>query len=95
MIIPTMATLTTRHKTHTHRHTFNFILVRWWITSPSWSLMISHVILFFDWVGGVLRYPLGQVVKGEYVLQHTHSLVGRAVAVIGSVGILLEEVVLS
>ena len=56
--------------------------------------MMAHVILFSDWAVHVLHCPLGQVVEGDYVLQHTHSLVERAVVVIGSVGILLEEVVL-
>ena len=32
------------------------------------------------WLCGVLHCPLGQVVEGDYLLQHTHSLVERAVS---------------
>ena len=43
---------------------------------------------------GVLHSLLGQVEEGHNVLEHAHSLVERTVAVVGSVGVLLEEVIL-
>ena len=43
---------------------------------------------------GVLYTLPGHVKEGHNVLQHAHSLVEWAVAVVGCVGILLEEVIL-
>lgn len=45
-------------------------------------------------LGGVLHGLLGQVEEDHNVLEHAHGLVERTVAVVGSVGVLLEEVVL-
>ena len=41
----------------------------------------------------MLHHLLGHVEEGHDVLQHSHRLVEGAVAVIGGVGVLLEEVV--
>ena len=41
----------------------------------------------------VLHCLLGQVKEGHNVLEHAHGLVEGAVAVVGSVGVLLEKVI--
>ena len=43
---------------------------------------------------GVLHGLLSQVEEGHNVLEHAHGLVERTVAVVGSVGVLLEKVIL-
>ena len=82
--------------THTHTHTHTYLELH-----PGEMVDdISQLVLddgpgdLVLRLGGVLHSSLGKVVEGNNVLQHTHSLVKWAIAVIGSVRVLLEEVIL-
>ena len=44
-------------------------------------------------LGRVLHRTLGKVIEGDDVLQHPHRLVKWAVAIVRSVGVLLEKVI--